>query len=120
MPGRNAFVESPIIASTPSSPSRCRAASSEVEPTKGSGSNFQSPVCSTVPTGVRSATALGSGIECVSVINSRSNGPIVNRPDIGTTLIRTLSAIPASTSFARSSEAVNGVAHTGQRSCVHK
>ena len=89
MPGRSAFVESPTNARTPSSPSLLKAASSAVGPISGSGSNFQSPVCNTVPTGVRSATAFGSGIECVRVISSRSNGPIVNRPDNGTTLILT-------------------------------
>ena len=50
------------------------AASSVASPTSGSGSSFQSPVCSTVPAGVRITTALGSGIEWVSVISSSSNG----------------------------------------------
>ncbi len=69
-PGRNTLVESPISASTPSAPTRRSAASSAVGPTSGSASNFQSPVWSTVPTGVRITSALGSGIEWVSVISS--------------------------------------------------
>jgi hypothetical protein len=73
-----------------------------------------------VPTAVRITTAFGSGIEWVSVISSRSNGPIVNRPDIGTVVILTLLANCASVSLARNSEAVNGVAQIGHCSCGHR
>ena len=83
---------------------------SETSPISGSGSNFQSPVWSTVPKGVRSTTALGSGIEWVSVISSSSNGPTENWPDIGTSVIGTSCSIPASISLGRSTAAVNGVA----------
>jgi len=76
----------------------------------GAGSNFQSPVWSTTPNGVRSTTALGSGIEWVSVTSSSSNGPTANLPDIGTSTIGTSSSRPASASFKRSRAAVKGVA----------
>ena len=49
------------IASTPSSPRRRSAASSAVGPTSGSGSNFQSPVWSTVPKGVRNDNGVRLG-----------------------------------------------------------
>ena len=54
---------------------RCRSA----PPSSGSGSIFQSPVCRIVPSGVRIARPLGSGIEWVSVIRSSSNGPELDR-----------------------------------------
>ena len=59
-----ALVLSHTIASTPSSPSAAKAASSVGGPTSGVGSSFQSPVCSTMPAGVRIASACASGIEC--------------------------------------------------------
>ena len=62
-PSRTALVESPTSASTPSSPSAVSFASSVGAPTSGVGSIFQSPVCSTVPAGVRIASAFDSGIE---------------------------------------------------------
>ena len=62
------------------------------------------------PAACGSTTALGSGIECVSVISSSSNGPSENLPDIGTTVIGTSSRSSAFASFARSTEAVKGVA----------
>ena len=96
------------------------AASSAASPISGSGSSFQSPVCSTVPTGVRITTALGSGIEWVRVISSSSNGPIGELARHRHSVIGTLSSSPASTQLARSSEAVNGVAQTGQRSRGHR
>ena len=109
-PGLNTLVESQTMASTPSSPSWRSAASSDAGPTTGSGSNFQSPVCSTVPRGVRMAMALGSGIEWVRVISSRSKGPTRKRPLNGTSVIGTRSSRPASRSLWRSTERVNLVA----------
>jgi hypothetical protein len=103
-------VESPIIASTPSSPNCLRAASSVVSPTRGSGSSFQSPVWSTLPREVRRTTALGSGIEWVSVINCNSNGAISKRSDMPITVTGTSPSNPASSSFLRKTLAVNGVA----------
>ncbi len=73
-------------------------------------------VCSTVPSLVRNTTALGSGIEWVSVISSSSKGPILNLPDIGISVIFALPSSPASFSLRRSTEAVKGVAYMGQRS----
>ena len=73
----SALVESQTIARMPSSPISRSRSSSVGSPISGSGSSFQSPVCNTVPAEVRITTAFGSGIEWVSVISSRSNGPIV-------------------------------------------
>ena len=110
MPGTVALVLSHTIASAPSSPNRISAASSVGSPVTGAGSSFQSPVWSTAPSGVRRIRALGSGTECVTLTNSTSNGPAVKRPDSGTSMISTRPARFFSNSFARSTEAVNGVA----------
>ena len=109
-PSTSALVESQTMASTPSAPIRRSAASSATGPTSGSGSSFQSPVWSTVPSLVRTTTALGSGIEWVSVISSISNGPTENRPESGISVIGAASLRPASTSLRRTSDAVKGVA----------
>ena len=85
-PSRTALVESPISASTPSSPSAVSFAASVGAPMIGVGSIFQSPVCSTVPAGVRIASALDSGIEWATLMKSIVNGPSVSRPPSGTTL----------------------------------
>ena len=109
-PLRSTFVESQTMASTPSSPTRLSASESVTGPTSGSGSIFQSPVWRTVPSGVRMASAFGSGIEWVSVIISNSNGPRAKRPERGTTVIAAALARPASSSLRLRMEAVNGVA----------
>ena len=44
-------------------------------PISGAGSSFQSPVCRTLPSGVRRASAWDSGIEWVTWISEQSNGP---------------------------------------------
>ena len=79
-------------------------------PSSGSGSIFQSPVWNTVPNLVRTASAFGSRIEWVMVIISSSNGPTVNLPPSGISVIGTLSNRPASRSLRFSTEAANGVA----------
>ena len=78
-PSRIALVESQTSASTPSSPSARNRGSSVSGPSAGSVSFFQSPVCSTMPAGVRMASDTGSGMEWVTAIASISNGPIVKR-----------------------------------------
>ena len=98
------------MASTPSSPSRRMASSSVGSPVSGSGSIFQSPVCRMVPSGVRIATPLGSGIEWVSVSSCISKGPSVSVPRSGISVIFASSSSPCSRSFSRSRKAVNGVA----------
>ena len=67
LPSTNTLVESQIMARTPESPSARNAASSATSPSSGSGSSFQSPVCTRRPNGVSMASALGSGIEWVTV-----------------------------------------------------
>ena len=59
--------------STPSSPSRAKPRRSVSRPSSGSWSILKSPVCSTVPAGVRMATASASGIEWLTATNSQSN-----------------------------------------------
>ena len=85
-PSRTALVESPISARQPASPSARSFASSVGGPMSGVGSIFQSPVCSTVPSGVRMMRAFDSGIECAMETSSMSNGPSVKRPPSGTML----------------------------------
>ena len=118
-PSTKTLVESHTMARTPSSPSFWIAASSVTEPSTGSGSIFQSPVCSTVPSGVRIARPFGSGIECVSVISSTSNGPSWIVPLSGTSVISASAHSSFSRSFSRRRKAVNGVAYSGARSCGH-
>ena len=76
-PSRTALVESPTSARHPSSPSARSLSSSVGAPMTGVGSIFQSPVCSTVPSGVRMISAFDSGIECAIETSSMSNGPSV-------------------------------------------
>ena len=78
-PGTSALVESVRNRSTPSSPSRAKARRSVIRPSSGSWSILKSPVCSTRPAGVRIATASASGMEWLTAMNSRSNGPRVSR-----------------------------------------
>ena len=61
----------------------------------GVGSIFQSPVCSTVPSGVRMTSAFDSGIECAIDTSSMSNGPSVKRPPSGT-MVTGISGAPGS------------------------
>ena len=94
----------------PSSPSARSFFSSVRSPRIGVGSIFQSPVCRTVPAGVRMMSAFDSGIECAMVTNSTSNGPTVKRPPTGM-IFTGISGAPGSFAhFASSSAAVNGVA----------
>ncbi len=76
----------------------------------GVGSIFQSPVCSTAPSGVRMIRPFDSGIEWAMETSSISNGPSVKRPPSGT-MFTGISGAPGSLSrLAWSSAAVNGVA----------
>ncbi len=79
-------------------------------PTSGVASIFQSPVCRMVPSGVRMARPLGSGIEWVMVTISMSKAPSWNRPPSGISVRSTSSSRPASRSFSRIRKAVKGVA----------
>ncbi len=74
-PGTSALVESTRKRSTPSSPSRAKARRSVSRPSSGSWSILKSPVCSSVPAGVRIATASASGIEWLTATNSQSKRP---------------------------------------------
>ena len=109
-PSTKTLVESQTMACTPSSPTRLRASLSDGAPTTGPGSNFQSPVCRTVPKGVRMAMALGSGIEWVRVISSRSKGPTEKRLPRSTMVISASSLKSVSANLRLRIEAVNGVA----------
>ena len=109
-PSTKTLVESQTMARTPSSPSRRRAAASVTSPSRGSGSIFQSPVCSTTPRGVRMTRPLGSGMEWVRVTISTSNGPRTTRPPRGTSFSSTSSSRFRSRSFSRRRKAVKGVA----------
>ena len=73
----------------PRSPSAANAASSVGWPISGSGSSFQSPVCSIVPCGVRMASACASGIECATRRNSQRERRQSIAPPGGTVWILT-------------------------------
>src|ERR687898_818159 len=98
VPGLRMLVESATMASTPSRPKASRSSVAVSGPISGAGSSFQSPVCSTLPSGVRSASAWDSGIECVTRSRLQSNGPTVNRSP-GATTFSTAPLIPASSSL---------------------
>jgi hypothetical protein len=61
--------------STPFSPRRANARRSVIRPSSGSWSILKSPVCSTVPAGVVTATARASGMEWFTATNSHENAP---------------------------------------------
>ena len=62
------------MANTPSLPISFNLSEFMFPPIKGSGSHFQSPVCSIFPAGVCILRPLGSNIEWVSVTNSILKG----------------------------------------------
>ncbi len=109
-PSRRALVELQIIAVTPSAPSCIRRSEFVGVPTIGVASSFQSPVWSATPSGVRMATALGSGIECATATSSISKGPTSKRLLSATSSIGSSSLPPNSASLDFSIAAVNGVA----------
>ena len=74
LPMLKTFVESHIIAKTPSSPISFNLSELIFPPINGLGSTFQSPVCNIFPTGVSIFSPLGSSIECVNVTNSILKG----------------------------------------------
>ena len=109
-PSRMALVESQIRARTPSSPMARNRASSVGLPSAGVRSIFQSPVWTTVPSGVRIASATGSGMECVTLTASISKGPTLNRSPAEKTFTGTLAAPASPSRLASSNAAVKGVA----------
>ena len=58
----------------------------------GVGSSFQSPVCSTLPSGVRMISAFDSGIECATETTRRRTARALKRLPSGTTLTGTSGA----------------------------
>ena len=119
-PSRTALVESPTSARQPASPSARNFASSVTSPKIGVGSIFQSPVCSTLPQGVRMMSAFDSGIECAMVTSSTSNGPILKRLPSLTMVTGIFGARGSLAHLASSSAAENGVAKTGSLSFGHR
>ena len=73
-PGTSALVESDSSRSMPARPSRAKAPRSVRTPSSGSWSILKSPVCTSVPAGVCTATARASGIEWLTETNSQWNG----------------------------------------------
>jgi len=109
-PASSALVESDMSRCTPvplaSSARPCRSVG---RPSSGVWSILKSPVCRMEPNGVSTATAMPSGIECVTRRNRIVNGPVV-APFPGTAVISShRSATPCSSSLPRSSASVNGV-----------
>ena len=104
----------------PSSPSAVRRASSVGGPIVGVGSIFQSPECSTVPSGVRIARAQDSGIECATGMNSTSKGPSLIEPPTGTVSISSLDRLMSLACLAFSRPVAKRVAKTRQRRFGHR
>ena len=65
-------------------------------PSTGVRSSFQSPVCMITPCGVWNAVANPWGTECVTGMNSTSNGPILRRSPSDTGMRSVLPSSPAS------------------------
>ena len=77
-----------------------KAASSAVGPMGGSGSNFQSPVCNTVPPGVRMISAFDSGMECAIGTNCTLKGPASTTWGRGSTTVKASRGWPNSSNFS--------------------
>ena len=120
VPSLRTFVESQIMARQPSSPSALSRSTAIGLPITGRSSIFQSPVCRTLPPGVRIARAFGSGMECATSIYSMLNGPRSNRAPSSISLIRFVLSSPRSANLARNRLAVNGVAKTGASKRSHR
>ncbi len=118
-PSRMTLVESQTMASTPLAPSSRKRASSVDQPTFGVSSIFQSPVWTTVPSGVSMASPQLSGMECATFRNSTLNGPnSYSTP--GTATLSVIFGAPGSCSLrVSSSPAAKRVHHTGARSFGH-
>ena len=110
LPALKTFVESQIIARTPSSPISFNLLELILSPIKGLGSTFQSPVCKTTPAGVFILSPLGSKIEWVKVIYSTSKGFKSTFPFNSTICKSFVISICFSLNFSLIKTAVNGVA----------
>ena len=83
-PTLNTFVESHIMVDIPSLPISFNLSELIFDPTSGSGSYFQSPVCKIFEFGVLIYKPFGSTIECVNETNSILNGFKSKFPPNGT------------------------------------
>ena len=110
-PMLNTFVESQIIAKTPSLPISLSLFEFIFPPIKGSGSIFQSPVCKIIPAGVSILSPLGSRIECVKVMYSILKESKIIVPFNSTILRYFVISIFFSLNFSFTKIAVNGVAN---------
>ena len=110
-PTLKTFVESQIIAKTPSSPISFNLFEFISPPINGLGSTFQSPVCRILPAGVSILKPFGSKIECVSVINSILNGFNSNVLLSSFIFKNGLISIFFSLNFSEIKTLVNGVAY---------
>ena len=110
LPALKTFVESQIIARTPSSPISFNLLALISSPINGFGSTFQSPVCRTTPRGVLIFKPFGSKIECVSVMYSISKGSKFTFPFSSTICKSLVISICFSLNFSLINTAVNGVA----------
>ena len=120
LPALKTFVESQIIAKTPSSPISFNLLELISSPINGFGSTFQSPVCRITPAGVLILKPFGSSIECVKVMYSISNFSNEIFP-FNSTICRSLViSICFSLNFSFIKTAVNGVAYILHCSFGHK
>ncbi len=109
-PGRHALVESESSSLTP--PERLAIAPmserSVLRPSTGVGSSLKSPLCMIVPAGVWYAVANACGTECVTGMNSQSNGPIMRRSPSCTGINSVRPSIPASSMRLRARPSESG------------
>ena len=82
-------------------------------PSTGVRSSFQSPVCSSTPCGVWNAVAKPWGTECVTGMNSTSNGPILRRSPSITGMSSVWPRRPASSMRFLARPSVNAEPYTG-------
>ena len=115
-----ALVLSAITASRPSSPRALSRSTSVGRPMTGSLSNFQSPVCNSVPTWVWIASPQASGIEWLTGTNSTPNGPALARPPWLILVTFASSSKPTSSNLRSITALAKGVATIGQRNRCHK
>ena len=113
VPSCSALVLSLSSSSTPSSPRRASRARSGGSPCTGVESILKSPLCTITPTGVRTASAQASGIECVACTHSTSKQPRVRVSPARTVCRSLVSTRPCSRSLLRRKPSVRPVPYTG-------
>ncbi len=112
-PRRSMLVLSASSASTPSEPSVAKRCRSTCWPSSGVWSTLKSPVWTSVPAGVCSASPTQSGMLCVTRRNSTVIEPMTMRSPGATVTSLSPGSIWCSSSLGSTSASVSGVPYTG-------